>query len=83
MSRTAFALGLLFLGTFGGTAHADSYRWCAQYAGRDGSQNCYFVTQEQCRAALDGPAAFCRPNPFYTGREVEREDRRVHRGQRY
>ena len=84
MSRTALALGLLLCGTFGGTAHAaaDPYRWCAQYAGRDGSQNCYFLTLEQCRGALDGASAFCRPNTFYTGPAVEREGRRVHRSSR-
>ncbi len=67
MSRTALALGLLLCTTFGGTANADPYRWCAQYAGRP-TTNCYFLTLEQCRAALDGPSAFCRMNNFYDGR---------------
>ena len=83
MSRTALALGLLLCGMLGGTAHADPYRWCAQYAGRGGAQNCYFLTLKQCRGALDGAAAFCRPNTFYTGPAVEREDRRNRRGSRY
>jgi hypothetical protein len=46
---------------------ADPYRWYAQYGGRSGATNCYFVTLGQCRAAISGLGGFCRPNPFYTG----------------
>ena len=49
-------------------AHADPYRWCAQYGGR-GATNCYFVTLDQCRAAISGNGGFCAPNNFY-GRPV-------------
>ena len=50
-------------------AQADPYRWCAQYSGK-GTRNCYFVTWEQCRAALSGNGGFCEPNGFYDGRPV-------------
>ena len=38
------------------SASADPYKWCALYSmGRGGgAQNCYFVTLEQCRAAVSG-----------------------------
>jgi len=47
----------------------DPYRWCAEYGmGRsDGGTNCYFMTLEQCRAAISGNGGFCRENLFYTG----------------
>jgi len=51
----------------------DPYPWCAEYGmGKsDGGTNCYFMTYEQCRAALSGNGGFCRHNLFYTGpREV-------------
>ena len=48
-------------------AQADPYRWCAQYSGRGGATNCYFMTIGQCQAAVSGVGGFCRPNPFYTG----------------
>jgi hypothetical protein len=48
-------------------AQADPYRWCAQYGGRNGGTNCYFMTIGQCQAAISGLGGFCRPNPFYTG----------------
>jgi hypothetical protein len=58
-------------------AQADPYRWCAQYSGK-GARNCYFVTLEQCRAALSGNGGFCEPNGFYDGRPVATpEGRRV------
>jgi hypothetical protein len=49
--------------------HADPYRWCAMYGAR-GATNCYFVTLDQCRAALSGMGGFCQPNNFYDGRPV-------------
>jgi uncharacterized protein DUF3551 len=58
---------------------ADPYRWCADYSmgGGDGGTNCYFMTLEQCQAAVFGVGGFCRPNPFYTGpNEVIRQPRK-------
>ena len=60
-------------------AHADPYRWCAQYGGRNGGTNCYFVTYEQCRAALSGNGGFCNPNPFYDGRPVTTPEEAIRR----
>ena len=49
-------------------AQADPYRWCAQYGpSDDGGTNCYFVTLEQCRAAISGIGGYCVPNNFYSG----------------
>jgi len=48
----------------------DPYPWCAEYgAGRGGDvgTNCYFMTLDQCRAAISGNGGFCRRNTFYTG----------------
>lgn len=61
--------GLLMLGIFGtGPAAADPYRWCAQSsADADTGTNCYFMTLEQCRAAVSGNGGHCAPNTFYTG----------------
>ena len=48
----------------------DPYRWCAHYSGEGGGgTNCYFMTIEQCRAAISGVGGYCGPNPFYTGPE--------------
>lgn len=65
----AALVGLSMLCTSGtGPASADPYRWCAQYsADADGGTNCYFMTLEQCRAAVSGNGGFCTPNAFYTG----------------
>ena len=53
------------------SAQADPYRWCAQYGPTDdGGTNCYFVTLEQCRAAILGNGGFCMPNNFYDGAPV-------------
>ena len=55
------------------TAKADPYRWCAVYGGNDtggGGSNCYFITLEQCRAAISGMGGSCEPNQFYDGRPV-------------
>jgi hypothetical protein len=53
-------------------AAADPYRWCAVYStsGDDNGTNCYFMTIEQCRAAVSGNGGFCTPNNFYDGRPV-------------
>jgi hypothetical protein len=46
-------------------AHADKYKWCAQYSGRGGgSSNCYFETLAQCQMAVSGVGGFCRPSNF-------------------
>ena len=77
---TTFVLGLVMATvSFGEAVQADPYRWCAQYAGRSGT-NCYFVTLEQCRAALSGGAEFCTPNPFYTGPDAGRLPRQRRSG---
>jgi hypothetical protein len=50
-------------------AHADPYGWCAEYGtrGGGGGTNCYFVTWQQCQAAISGNGGFCRRNLFYDG----------------
>ena len=78
MRKAALALVLLVCGSFANVAHAaDPYRWCAEYSGggQGGSTNCYFVTLEQCRAAISGNGGFCRQNFLYTG-DASREPRR-------
>jgi hypothetical protein len=58
---------------FSDSAHADPYKWCAVYGGGGedgGGTNCYFLTLEQCRAAISGMGGFCTPNPFYDGHPV-------------
>lgn len=73
---TLVLAALAGVAAFSGSASADPYKWCAQYSGRDGSSNCYFVNIAQCRAAISGDnAAFCRPNTFYSGHSA-RDDRR-------
>jgi hypothetical protein len=54
------------------TAHADPYRFCADYRGGrgGGGTNCYFKTFEQCQASVSGVGGFCRLNGFYDGRSV-------------
>ena len=68
----ATAAGLLALCAFATSpAAADPYRWCAVYGNTDDNgTNCYFVTIEQCRAAVSGNGGFCAPNNFYDGRPV-------------
>jgi hypothetical protein len=51
------------------SAAADPYRWCGMYSAK-GASNCYFVTLDQCRAAISGLGGFCQPNNFYDGRPV-------------
>ena len=65
-------LALLALGATLEPAKADPYKWCADYGNGDqgGSTNCYFLTIEQCRAAISGMGGFCRENGFYDGRPV-------------
>jgi hypothetical protein len=53
-------------------AKADPYRWCAQYGGFGGGgvESCYYVTLEQCRAAISGIGGWCRESGWYDGRPV-------------
>ena len=69
--RTAIAaLFTLIAASTIAPSRADPYRWCVQYGGKSGAVNCYFVTLEQCRAAISGNGGFCNPNNFYDGRPV-------------
>jgi hypothetical protein len=73
---TLVLAALAGVAAFSGSASADPYKWCAQYSGRDGGTNCYFVTYAQCRATISGDnGGFCRRNTFYTGHN-SREDMR-------
>ena len=65
-------LAVLIVSATFDTAKADPYRWCALYnAGRGGgAQNCYFVTFQQCQAAVSGIGGFCMPNQFYDGKPI-------------
>lgn len=75
--RLAIAvLVTLLAGSLIDSAKADPYRWCAQYSGRGGGTNCYFMTIGQCQAAVSGVGGFCRPNPFYTGGDQPRRKAR-------
>ena len=73
------ALAILIAGAAAHPAQADPYRWCAEYAGRSGGTNCYFVTLQQCRAAVSGVGGLCRPNTFYTGSDASPRRRKRHR----
>jgi hypothetical protein len=70
------SITLVGLMTLGLPTHADPYRWCAAYGGDEGGggSNCYFMTLEQCRAAISGNGGFCNPNNFYDGRPVMTPD---------
>jgi hypothetical protein len=72
MRRTALALvGLAGLFTlFPQIAAAQiypySYPWCAKLL-LSGSQNCGFVSFDQCQAFALGTGAYCASNPWYRG----------------
>jgi hypothetical protein len=70
--RAAFAAICLstFVGAAPQPAQADPYRWCADYSGRGGGKNCYFLTFNQCRAAVSGVGGSCSHNPFFTGAPI-------------
>ena len=71
--RVLFAIvTLLALSSPFNTAKADPYRWCAEYSGggQGGGRNCYFLTIEQCRAAVSGVGGSCNINTFYDGRPI-------------
>ena len=73
MHRIFLAMLVLGAVSFAERAEADPYRWCAVYSGGGfggGGTNCYFMTIEQCRAAVSGVGGFCAPNNFYDGRPV-------------
>jgi hypothetical protein len=57
-------------------AHADPYRWCAQYGGFGGGgvESCYYVTLEQCRASVSGIGGWCRESGWYDGRPVSTDE---------
>lgn len=69
--RAAIAIMIMLIATSTiAPSRSDPYRWCAQYGGKSGATNCYFMTLDQCRAALSGNGGFCNPNNFYDGRPV-------------
>jgi hypothetical protein len=74
MKMTLLGLAVLAAGVMAQPAHADPYRWCAEYGGGrgGGGTNCGFVTWQQCQAAISGVGGFCRKNAFYTGPERRR-----------
>jgi Protein of unknown function (DUF3551) len=49
------------------TAHAQSaaYPFCAVYASKGGTPNCYFATREQCMADVSGVGGLCVENRSY------------------
>ena len=70
--RTAPAvlLGIIVISACPSAATAqkfDPYPWCAEYGSGHGGTNCYFMTYEQCMAAISGNAGLCRANLFYSG----------------
>jgi hypothetical protein len=73
--RVAIAVGFftLIAASAIGPAQADVYRWCATYGAGFGSESCYFMTIEQCRASVSGLGGFCRPNNLYDGKPVATE----------
>jgi hypothetical protein len=83
MRKSALMIGLL-LCSLGGTAHADPYRWCAEYGGgrNGGGSNCWFVTLQQCQAAISGNGGFCRENFYYDGRPIVTPEERYNRTRR-
>jgi hypothetical protein len=61
----------ILMGFASGTTRADPYQWCANYGPDEGSTNCYFITLQQCQAAVSGVGGFCARNNFYDGRAEE------------
>jgi hypothetical protein len=83
--RYGLAIAALFMaaGMTAQPAHADPYKWCADYQGFGGGTNCYFRTLQQCRAQISGRGGFCRPNNFYDGRPVTTPEDRPQRRRQY
>lgn len=81
MRKLILTAGLVVAGLpiLASEASADPYKWCALYnAGRGGgAQNCYFVTWDQCQAAVSGVGGFCMENQFYDGKPVRTPEDRV------
>lgn len=63
------AAGAALAAAMPATAHADPYRWCAEYNTGDAARNCGFVTYRQCMETVSGIGGYCMQNPYYTGRE--------------
>jgi len=77
--RIAIAVLLaIATGAFADPAKADPYRYCADYGGGRsglGATNCYFLTLDQCRAAVSGVGGYCTLNQFYDGIPVDGQPR--------
>jgi hypothetical protein len=57
----SITLAAMLLTATGATAGS----WCASYSGKKGgSENCGYVSFDQCRATVSGVGGTCRPNPF-------------------
>ena len=75
MTRVAIGLTLAFM--FSALAQAQNYPWCASYKG---TNNCGFVSYEQCMADASGNGGFCQLNSSYvptSGPDVRRAPRRA------
>jgi hypothetical protein len=72
---TIVLLALALSPLLGPAVHADPYRWCAYYGGRDDGTtvNCGFVTYRQCMETISGIGGTCERNPDYDGRPVTDE----------
>lgn len=55
--------GATLAGSMSGPAQAREYPWCARYDWT--TQNCGFVSFQQCLATISGIGGRCEPNPFY------------------
>jgi hypothetical protein len=77
MRKTFLALAGLLLAVLlhTGSAHAQSYPWCAQYSGDVGGQNCGFSTLQQCRATVSGIGGFCYENTTAQFNQYRRRNR--------
>jgi hypothetical protein len=68
LSLLTFAV-LIVGSTF--SAPAQAAQWCAVLNLGDLSENCHFVSRQQCQASLTGSSDFCRP---YGGRQSHRRE---------
>lgn len=56
----------VFISVFPSGASAQTYPWCAEYAGRDfGGTNCGFSNEQQCQATISGIGGYCHENLWY------------------
>jgi uncharacterized protein DUF3551 len=60
MKATAIAFLLLVSAAIPAQAQSN---WCANY-GRDGRENCHFVTFQQCLVFIQGLNGTCRPSQY-------------------